>query len=131
MGKITLELFGRDCEILSYEYKKDNFLTFEFTEELTGYVQLGKSTARLKGKSCAIDLRELPNGEHTPMLILSDMVIDLPKLTNEYCVICPADHTVEEIGTLSLRERRLCQRVNELEARLEEISKKVFGSRIF
>ena len=131
MGKINLELFGRDCEILSYEYKKADFLRFEFTEELSGYIQLGKSTARINGKTCDVDVRELPAGEHTPRLILEDMTIDLPRLKNEYGSIYPLKHTVEEIGELSLRERRLCRRVNELEARLEEISEKVFGTTIF
>ena len=131
MGKINLELFGRDCEILSYEYKKADFLRFEFTEELSGYIQLGKSTARLNGKACDVDVRELSPGEHTPRLILEGMTIDLPRLKNEYGSIYPLEHTVEEIGELSLRERRLCRRVNELEARLKEISEKVFGTTIF
>ena len=131
MGKITLELFGRDCEIISYEYKKDDILCFEFTEELSGYIQLDNRVEKLNGKSCLINIRELPVGEHTPRLILEDMTLDLPSLTNENGAIYPSPHTVEEIGSLSLRERRLCRRVNELEGRLEKIENKVFGARIF
>ena len=131
MGKIILELFGRDCEIVSYEYKKENYLTFEFTEELDGHLVLGRSTEKLKGKSCTVNIKELADGEHIPRLILKDMTIDLPKLINEYGIIYPAEHSLNEIGEISLRERRLSRRVTELEARLEEISKKVFGSTIF
>ena len=131
MGKIVLELFGRDAEVISFEYRKENFLTFEFTDELRGHLQFGTRTVKIIGNSCAVDVRDLPTGEHIPRLILEDMTLDLPKITNENGAIYPSEHTLKEIGGLSLRERRLCRRVNELEARLEEISNKVFGSKIF
>ena len=131
MGKIILELFDREPEIISYEYKKEDFLCFEFTEKLSGYVQLDKRIEKLNGNSCLIDVRELPVGEHTPRLILEDITLDLPSLINENGAIYPSPHTLEEIGCLSLRERRLCRRVNELEERLTKIENKVFGTSIF
>ena len=131
MGKLSLELFGRDCEILSFEYKKEGVLLFEFTEELDGYIHLGKQIARIKGSTCAVDVRLLEDGEHIPRLILTDMTVDLPRIKNENGMILPVEREVKEIGDISLRERRLCRRVNELEARLDEISKKVFGTSIF
>ena len=131
MSKISLELFGRDCEIVSFEYKKNSMLLFEFTEELDGYILLGRHTARLKGRGCAVDVRDLEDGEHIPRLILEDATVDLPKIKNENGIIIPTERGIAEIGDISLRERRLCRRVNELEARLDELSKKVFGAKIF
>ena len=131
MGKIVLELFDRDCEMVSYEYKKENTLTFEFTEAMEGYIQLDGSITRLIGKSCAVNVRELKDGEHTPRLILENMTLDLPKIIKENGVISPAEHSLGEIGDISLRERRLLERVKKLESHVEEISKKVFGSKIF
>ena len=131
MSKINLELFGRNSEILSFEYKKENYLRFEFTEDICGYINLGRVTARLIDGKCAVDVQNLECGDHIPRLILTDMTIDLPAIRNENGAIYPREHNLQEIGELSLRERRLCRRVNELEKRLEEISKKVFGSKIF
>ena len=131
MSKINLELFGRDPELISFEYKRDGTLVFEFTEDQDGYICLGKRTARIKGKSCAIDVRDLECGEHTPRLILEDMTVDLVKIQNENGAIHPKEHEIGEIGELSLRERRLARRVEELEDRLEILEKKVFGTSIF
>lgn len=131
MSKISLELFGRDCELTAFEYKKESVLVFEFTEALDGYIQLGSHAARFTGRECAVNLAGLAEGEHIPRLILEDATLDLPKIKNEGGVILPAEHTLSEIGGISLRERRLCRRVDELEERLNEISKKVFGATIF
>lgn len=131
MSKISLELFGRDCEITAFEYTKNCMLVFEFTEAIDGYIQLGAHVAKFRGKECAVSLLNLNDGEHTPRLILMDSTVDLPVIIYENGVIYPKEHATKEIGELSLRERRLCRRVNELEERLDEISKKVFGSTIF
>lgn len=131
MGKISLELFGDCCEALSFDYKKEDSLTFEFTEELDGYITLGSHSARLKGKSCKVEVRDLADGEHTPRLILREKKIDLPVTVNENGAIYPKEHALSEIGEISLRERRLMRRVDRLEKELNEIRKKVFGSKIF
>ena len=131
MSRIKLELFGRECELISYEYKKDGSLVFEFTEDQDGYICLGKHTARIKGKNTAIDVRDLRCGEHIPRLVLEEMTIDLVKIQNENGAIYPKDHEISEIGDVSLRERRLARQVNELEERLEKLEKKVFGTSIF
>ena len=131
MGKLKLEIFGRSCEIISFQYEKDSAFCFEFTEAYDGYIQLGKTMGRLKNGNCAVDIRNLECGEHIPRLILEDMTLDLPTIVNENGAVYPKEHSVSEIGEISLRERRLCRRVNELEARLDEITKKVFGTSIF
>lgn len=131
MSKISLELFDRAAEVISFEDEKAAALIFEFDKELDGYLLLGKVTAKIKGKSCALDVRNLEFGEHIPYLILEDATIDLPKIKNENGAIFPVEPGISEIGNISLRERRLDRRVNELEARLDEISKKVFGTSIF
>lgn len=131
MSKICLELFGSDCEVTSFEYKKEGVLVFEFTDALDGYIQLGSHAARFAGNLCTVKLDGLTEGEHTPHLILEGATVDLPKIKNRGGVISLTEHTLNEIGDISLRERRLCRRVNELEKRLEEISNKVFGTTIF
>ena len=131
MSKINLELFNRECELIDFEYKKDGMLIFEFTEGYDGYILLGKHTARIKGKNCAIDVRDLECGEHIPRLILEDATIDLTKIKNENGAIYPKEHSIREIGEISLRERRLERRIDRLENRLETLENKVFGSSIF
>ena len=131
MGKISLELFDEGCEMLSFEYKKDSTLTFEFTEELDGYISLGSHSARLKGSCCSVEVRDLIDGEHKPRLILRDRTVDLPLVVNENGAIYPRERSVTEIGDISLRERRLKRRLDMMEAELIELKNKVFGTKIF
>ena len=131
MGKISLELFGDTCEMLSFEYKKEATLSFEFTEELDGYIALGGHSARLHGKSCSVEVRDLAEGEHTPRLVLRDKTVDLPGVVNENGAIYPREHSISELGNISLRERRLQRRVDQLERELTKLKNKDFGTVIF
>ena len=131
MSKIKLELFDKNVEITSFEYEKEYDLHFEFATDTKGYIILDGRCGQIHGKSCCVDVRELSEGEHIPRLILEEATVDLPKIINEHGLIYPSEHTLGEIGEISLRERRLCRRINELEEKFEQISKKVYGTTIF
>ncbi|MBR5144656.1 MAG: hypothetical protein IKW53_06360 [Clostridia bacterium] len=131
MSKINIELFGRESELVAFSQDGIKSLVIEFNEELDGYVALGKVTARIRGRGCAIDLRNLPDGEYTPHLILSDKTLDLPEVRLHCGIITPSEPEVAYTTRLSLRERRLRERVDMLEKRLDEITKRITGSSIF
>lgn len=131
MSKITIECFDRSAEIVSFESDREPMLVFEFTSEYDGYIALGEATARIKGARCTLDLRKINDGEYTPHLILSDKTVDLPRLKKEFGALALTEPPLNEINSLSLRERRLNKRVTELEKQMEEISKKVYGSSLF
>ena len=111
--------------------EKSSHLLFEFSEKIKGYLLIGDICTEIDGNSCAVDVRGLKVGEYNPILILEDYTVDLPKIKNENGAILPKGHSIDEIAEVSLRERRLSRRVDELEERLEKINKKVFGTSIF
>ena len=131
MSKMNVQCFGRNSELVSFKEYTEKMLVFEFPEEYDGYLSLGEITAKIKGKSCAVDTRRLADGEYTPHLILADVTVDLPKLKKQYGSIIPTSPRLDEINSISLRERQLNERVSKLEKRIEEISEKVYGSSLF
>ncbi len=131
MSKMNVQCFGRNSELVSFKEDTEKMLVFEFPEEYDGYLSLGEITAKIKGKSCAVDTRRLADGEYTPHLILADVTVDLPKLKKQYGSITPTSPRLDEINSISLRERQLNERVSKLEKRIEEISEKVYGSSLF
>ena len=131
MSKITIELFGRESELVAFSQDGRKSLVINFNDALDGYVALGRVTARIKGTECAIDLRNLADGSYTPHLILSDKTIDLPEVRLHCGIITPSEPEVAYTTRLSLRERRLSHRVDMLEKRLDEITKRITCSSIF
>lgn len=131
MSKMNVQCFGRNSELVSFKEDTEKMLVFEFPEEYDGYLSLGEITAKIKGKSCAVDTRRLADGEYTPHLILADVTVDLPKLKKQYGSITPTSPRLDEINSISLRERQLNERVSKLEKRIEKISEKVYGSSLF
>ena len=131
MSKIIIENFDDGGELVDFKSDAETFLVFEFTEEVEGYISLGNLTSKFKGTSCAMDIRQLDDGDYTPHLIMPSRTIDLPRLKKEYGAVTPIDPCISDINKLSLRERRLCRRVKILESQIKEITKKVYGSSLF
>lgn len=131
MSKISIELIGSDAELISFKHSGERSLIFDFSVMLDGYISLGALTSRICGTECAIDTVRLDDGEYTPHLILADRTVDLPKIKKQYGIITPLEPDISFVTKLSLRERRLEKRVDDMEKRLEELTKKVSGTRLF
>lgn len=131
MSKIKLEIFDREVEVVSYLPERSRAFIIEFTEATDGYIVMGGQTVRIKGKECAVDIRAIKDGEHQPRLVLEDKTIDLPVIIKDLGIVRPKEREINEIGELSLREKRLMRRVSELEKRLDKISEMVYGRTIF
>lgn len=131
MSKLMIECFDIGSEVLSFSEEKSRFLTLCFTKEQEGYVCIGSISTIIEGDKCSLDISRLPDGEYTPKLVQKNLSRPLPSIKKENGIVRPVDYGVEYLRELSIRERRLCERVDRLSKRLEEISKKVYGSSIF
>nr|MBE6544640.1 hypothetical protein [Oscillospiraceae bacterium] len=131
MSKLMIECFDIGSEVLSFSEEKSRFLTLCFTKEQEGYVCIGNISTKIEGNKCLIDISRLPDGEYTPKLVQKNLSRPLPSIKKENGIVRTVDYGVEYLRELSIRERRLCERVDRLSERLEEISKKVYGSSIF
>ena len=131
MSKITIELFDLKAEMVSFTDDGDYSLSFDFSDELDGYICLGKNTLKIKGRECVVNARHLEDGEYLPRLLLPTGSIDLPKIKVCCGIVAPTDEGASFVRELSLRERRLEERVYRLERQLDELNNKIVGGRLF
>ena len=131
MSKIKLERFGDECELIGFDKCEDGYITFLFIELTDGFISIGHVVSRVVSGVCRFDARLIPNGVHEPRLILTDRVILLPKIIKSAHSVVAADCDSEYVREISLRERRLSERVKELESEIEKLRERIYGSRIF
>lgn len=131
MSKISIELFGSDAELAFFNDDGEKNIVFEFNEDLDGYISLGTAMSRIKGRSCSLDVRRIPDGKYQPHLILLNETIDLPTLSFLYGVIKPLSADSDYISRLSIGHKRLIKRVDELEERIEKLNERIVGSKLF
>lgn len=131
MNKISLEIFENEAECISFEGDGSGGLIFELSEPLNALLSIDGIVKPLTDGRCTLDLRLLTDGEHEPHLLYAKRKIALPRLTKRASKIRLADCGADFIRRVSLRERRLAERVKELETKLIEVCDKVFGATIF
>lgn len=131
MNRIKLEIFGSEAECLIFESDGSEGIKFEFTEPHDGFISIDGIVKILASGECVFDSRLLSDGEYEPTLILKREQIKLPKIKKAGKRIRLAECGSDFVRRISLRERRLAERVKSLEERLEVISKSVYGSTLF
>lgn len=131
MSKIKIECFENEAELVSFTQDGERTVQLDLSGEYDGYISIGRLTARVKGAVCAIDIRSLEDGEYTPHLILQGRTVDLPRIKKQFGIITPIEPELPYAMAISLRERKLAERVTRLEERLEELITKVEGTRLF
>lgn len=128
MNIIKLEIFGKEAECLSFSSSKGPGLTFDFGKEISGFVTVGSITRSVFEGLCTLDGRILEDGEYEPTLILDKKTVRLPKIVKREDKIRLAECSDDYIRRLSLRERRLALRLEELERRILEICERIGSS---
>ncbi len=130
MNKIKYEIFEGDAEVTAFSQGKKPYVEFSFTEPYDGFISIDEIVAEVTGGVALLDLRLIPDGEFCPVLILQRGRIVLPKVKKSAKRFCLCDCEADYIRKISLRERRLSERVEILERELEELKKSVYGTKI-
>ena len=125
MSRIKYELFGNEAEVCEFESDSSFILLIVFKHPYEGLISIEGVVSRVNFGHCRFDSRLIDQGEHTPVLILTDRTVRLPKIVKAYGKISPASCTDEYTRSLSIRERRLCQRVEALERKLEAMESQI------
>lgn len=125
MSRIKYELFGEEAEVCEFEDDSSSVLFIGFKHPYDGLISIEGVVSRVDFGKCRFDSRLVDQGEHTPILILADRTVRLPKIVKAYGKIALASCTDEYTRNLSLRERRLCERVEALERKLEAMESKI------
>ncbi len=131
MNKIKIELFEKDAEVLAFASDSSDGISFSFTEDIDGFLSIDNITQHVTRGECVFDLRLLPSGEYTPLLIEKDKTVTLPKIVKNGKKIRLGECDSDFVRRISLRERRLAKRVLGLEGEIEKLSKSVYQNTIF
>ena len=131
MADIRYEIFGGKAEVVGFSSEGGRELTFRIEGSGDGFVSTCDVAARLKDGVASIDSRLISDGEHTPMLILKDRRISLPRIRKSGSRVTLADCDEEYVRDVSLRAHRLARRVEELEQTVESLCERVYGTTVF
>ncbi len=131
MSRIKIEIFGNEAECLLFEADRSEEIKFEFTEPCDGYLSIDGIVKIVSHGECVFDKRFICEGEYEPVLILKNDRIRLPGIKKVGRSLRLAECGSDFVRRISLRERRLAERVRSLEERLEVIAKSVYGSTLF
>ena len=131
MNKMTLEIIGDGCEMISFDGEGGGIIDLEFTEAVSGYICLAHLAVRIEGKSKLIDVSRLPDGEYSPVLVTEEEKIDLPRIKKAAGCLFPIPYGLSHLATVSMMARRNGERLYALEDRVSELEKLIKGASIF
>ena len=131
MSKICVEYFDNSAEISAYEKTNSQLIEYLFKPSCDGYVKISGESYRVKDGVCIVNTSKFSNNEISPTLILGDRKITLPVMINRGEEFTVKDYDSDFLRNLSLRELRLKKRLDELERKVDGLSKKVYHTTIF
>lgn len=148
MSLLIIKLVDCDCELLSFHDGCEGKLVFEFVNEdgqntINGggelslnsselsFVKVGNLSSQIKAGKCTLSLSAIPDGTHSPELIMGKARLPLPsirKLGENIQIIYPS---AEQFSRLADKERALRSRVDELEKTVKGLCSRVYGEPLF
>ena len=131
MTEIRCEIFDGEAEIVGFTSDGGRELVFRIEGGADGFVSMDGVAARLKEGTASIDSRLVSDGELTPILILKDRRIPLPRIKKNGSRVTLARCDEEYVRAISLRAHRLTRRVSELEQTIETLRERVYGTTVF
>ncbi len=131
MNKMTLEIIGDGCEMISFDGDGGGIVSLEFSEEVEGYICLAHLAVRIEGTAKLIDMSRLPDGEYSPVLVTEEKKIDLPKIKKAAGNLHPMPYGISHLATVSKMTRRNGEKISALEERVDELEKLIKGASIF
>ena len=131
MKRIEYEIFESAGEIVAFKDGGGNIAEISFNGVTEGYVTLGNATHKITDGVTTVNISTLPDGKLSPILMGNGTFIPLPALFKDGTMLCPVAADDRYIREISLRERRLEERLVKVESRLSELEGRVFSTKIF
>ena len=131
MSRLTLALFDKQAEILSFEYDSSSIFEIEIKDVESGFLKLGERTEEIKKGKCLFNTKDFTDEEYLPILIHSKKEIPLVRLQNSGGILTPFPADEKYIRNLSLRAYLLEERLKSAELEIEQLRGKIYGTTIF
>lgn len=131
MSRIKYELFGREAAIRSSNLTESGSLFLTFPDGTEGFVRVGARIYKLTHSVAHIDLTQLDDGEHKPILFISSGEIKLCGFEKEGKIIRLLPPSAEELSRLDFLAKSLEKRLKKLESRTDGLQNRIYNSKIF
>ena len=128
--EIGISLYGDECELSSYKRGGLNLL-FIFEDPVNGYITVDNLVTTVRDGRGRFDARLLTRGEYEPKLITDGRMIPLPRLRKSDRGVFPEPPAESYIRAVSIRERELERKVEDLTMLVSRLQDSVFGKTIF
>ena len=131
MSKVKYEIFGKEAEVVSFTPGEGQIFEISFTEDYEGLLSIDGVVSRVTNGYCHFDIRYVEEGEYTPLLVTKEDIIKLPCIKKCAKSVILSGCADEYTRRVSLRERRLEERVTELEKQLSSLTARINDTTIF
>lgn len=131
MSRIKYELFGKEAAIRSSNLTESGSLFLTFPDETEGFVRVGARIYKLTHSVAHIDLAQLDDGEHKPVLFVSSGEVKLCGFEKEGKIIRLLIPSAEELSRLDFLAKSLEKRLKKLESRTDGLQNRIYNSKIF
>ncbi len=131
MSRIKYELFGAEAAICSFNLTDSDSLFLTFPRGTEGFVRVGARIYKLTNSVAHIDLAQLDDGEHRPILFVSSGEIRLCGFEKNCRSVSLLFPTAQELSKLQYLLKNLEKRVEKLENRADGMQNRIYNSKIF
>ena len=128
MSRLSLTVFDGACELLLYEEAANGKLKIEVDEDIRGRVFIDTAVFNMIGGECEVDLSQIPDGTHTPLLYRDKDMLPLPKIQKIGNAIKPILNEEGEILAAAKRAREAICEVRVLLAEVKRLQERIEGS---
>ena len=118
MNEIRYRIIG-DTALLASVVEGGDGVRIVTEPQITGFIRLGERTYRMESGSA--EIRDIADGEHTPMLITARAQIRLPAISFKDGRVMAAKVSDSDLRQMMLGVFELGERVAELESAVERI----------
>lgn len=131
MSILNFTLNDGQAELTSFSKARGDKLVFKFENCAEGFVKVGGISASISSSAAEFSVISLDDGMLSPELLSDNKRIHLPKIRKNGRDILPIYPSAEQFNALLARERALLARVCELENKVSDLVKKVYGTPLF
>lgn len=128
--EISIAIYGDECELSSYKRGGLN-LSFIFDGSVNGYITVDNLVTTVRDGVGRFDARLLSGGDYEPRLICDGRMIALPSIRKTDRCVFPIPPSDGYIRAVSIRERELERKVEDLTMLVSRLQDSVFGKTIF
>ena len=131
MSRIKYQLYGREAAISALSFDEKGVLYLTFPRSTEGFIRIGARIYKLVEGVATVDISQLDNGAHRPILFTAEGEIRLSGFEKEGTSLSLIPKNAEETALLWYNVKELEKRLNILESRADGMQSRIYNTKIF